>query len=156
MHQPRPHACIPTPLFLLTCTCNVMSSQDIFVNFGFFLLPLSFHQPLYLPSTPPPCIYLLHPSHQPPTSPHACISIPFTDTSRFQHSFIPNTVPLWNNLPLESLSCTTLTCLSTTPHHFSHGCLFQLPVKRCTVATQLSVDAGILFTSFSSLVTFIA
>ena len=35
-------------------------------------------------------------------------SIPFTHTNCYKHSFLPNSISLWNNLPLEAVNCTTL------------------------------------------------
>ena len=35
-------------------------------------------------------------------------SIPFADTNHFKYSFLPNSISLWNNLPLEVVNCTTL------------------------------------------------
>ena len=35
-------------------------------------------------------------------------SIPFARTNHFKYSFLPNSISLWNNLPLEAANCTTL------------------------------------------------
>ena len=35
-------------------------------------------------------------------------SIPFAHTNCYKHSFLPNSISLWNNLPLEAVNCTTL------------------------------------------------
>ena len=35
-------------------------------------------------------------------------SIPFAHTNHFKYSFLPNSISVWNNLPLEAVHCTTL------------------------------------------------
>ena len=35
-------------------------------------------------------------------------SIPFAHTNHFKYSFLPNSISVWNNLPLEAVNCTTL------------------------------------------------
>ena len=35
-------------------------------------------------------------------------SIPFAHTNCYKHLFLPNSISLWNNLPLEAVNCTTL------------------------------------------------
>ena len=37
------------------------------------------------------------------------LCIPFARTNHFKHSFLPNSVSLWNNLPSQAVTCTTLS-----------------------------------------------
>ena len=35
-------------------------------------------------------------------------NIPFARTNHFKYSFLPNSISVWNNLPLEAVNCITL------------------------------------------------
>ena len=79
-----------------------LENRRLFLSLSTFfkiVYNLTFFPPHHLPAHCPSSS--LRHSH------HFQYYIPHTHTNQFKHSFMPTCISLWNNLPLESVSCTT-------------------------------------------------
>ncbi len=82
-----------------------LENRRLFLSLSTFLKII--HNLIYFPPNycASPLSFSLRCNH-----PHQ-YSIPFAHTNCCKHSFLPNSISLWNNLPLEAVNCTTLPTL---------------------------------------------